>query len=136
MTYDEFKDFAAYYDELYVKPEQYKEEAQQVLVFSQLYQQSGGKTLLDVACGTGGHITYLQDHFQVSGIDLSEDMLSIARKKFPKLPFYHGNMIGFSLDTHFDIIICMYGSIGFVKTYSNLKLTLTNMARHLLPGGL
>ena len=136
MIYDEWKDLASYYDELYVKPEQYQKEAQQVIVFSQNYLQSGGNTLLDVACGTGGHITYLQEYFQVSGADLSEAMLAVARKKFPHLPFYQGNMIDFSLDKQFDIITCMYGSIGFVKTYSNLKLTLRNMARHLIQGGL
>ena len=136
MIDDEWKDFAKYYDELYVKPEQYQKEVQQVVIFSQHYQQSGGNTLLDVACGTGGHITYLQDHFRVSGLDLSQEMLAIARKKFPEAPFYHGNMIDFSLDTHFDIIICMYGSIGLVKTRANLKLALKNVVRHLLPGGL
>lgn len=136
MLNDEWKELVTYYDELYVKPEQYQKEVQQVVTFSQQYLQSGGKTLLDVACGTGGHIKYLQDHFQVSGVDLSESMLGVARKKFSHLSFYRGNMIDFSLDKQFDIITCMYGSIGFVKTYSNLKLTLKNMARHLIPGGL
>lgn len=136
MIYDEWKDLATYYDELYVKPKQYQKEVQQVMTFSQHYLQSGGKTLLDVACGTGGHITYLQEYFQVSGVDLSESMLGVAQKKFPHLSFYRGNMIDFSLDKQFDIITCMYGSIGFVKTYTNLKLTLKNMARHLIPGGL
>jgi len=136
MLHDEWEDIATYYDELYVKPEQYQKEAQQVVSFSQNYQQSGGKTLLDVACGTGGHITYLQDHFQVLGVDLSESMLEVARNKFPLLPFYQGNMTDFSLDKQFDVIICLWGSIGFVKTYANLKLTLKNMVRHLLPGGI
>lgn len=136
MLNDEWKELVTYYDELYVKPEQYQKEVQQVVTFSQHYLQSGGKTLLDVACGTGGHIKYLQDHFQVSGVDLSESMLAVARKKFPHLSFYRGNMIDFSLDKQFDIITCMYGSIGFVKTYANLKLALKNMARHLILGGL
>lgn len=136
MIYDEWKELVTYYDELYVKPEQYQKEAQQIISFSQNYLQSGGQTLLDVACGTGGHITYLKDYFQVSGIDLSESMLGVARKKFPHLPFYRGNMIDFSLDKQFDIIICMYGSIGFVRTYDKLKLTIKNLTRHLLPGGL
>jgi len=136
MTNDEWKDIVTYYDELYVKPEQYQTEVQQVLSFCQNYQQSDGKRLLDVACGTGGHITYLQDHFQVSGVDLSESMLAVARKKFPDVPFYQGNMTDFSLDRQFDVIIYLYGSIGFVRTNEKLKLTLKNMVRHLLPGGI
>jgi hypothetical protein len=35
MAHDEWKDIASYYDELYVKPEQYQKEAQQVINFSQ-----------------------------------------------------------------------------------------------------
>lgn len=136
MTHDEWEDIANYYDVLYVKPKQCQKEAQQVITFSQNYQQSSGRTLLDVACGTGGHITYLQDYFQVSGIDLSESMLGMAQKKLPDTPFYQGNMIDFSLDQQFDLIMCLYGSIGFVKTYTNLKLTLKNMVRHLLPRGM
>lgn len=134
--YRDFEEIALYYDDLYVKPEQYQKEAQKVADFSQSYQQSDGNTLLDIACGTGGHISYLQKHYQVSGIDLSEDMLYIAREKFPQIPFFHGNMVDFSLKKQFDVVICLYGSIGFVKTEANLKSTLKNFARHILPGGI
>lgn len=136
MLYDEFKDLATYYDDLYVNPEQYQKESAQIETFIRQYKHSAGETLLEIACGTGAYLAYLQNTYQVSGLDFSQEMLKVARKKFPQLPFYRGNMIDFSLDTHFDIIICMYGSIGFVKTSSNLKLTLKNMVRHLLPGGI
>ena len=132
MIHDEWETLVTYYDELYVKPEQYQREAQQVISFSQAYQQSGRKTLLDVTCGTGGHVTYLQDYFEVSGVDLSESMLAVARQKFPHLSFYQGNMINFSLGKKSDVIMCLYGSIGFVRTFDNLKLTLKNMVSHLV----
>ncbi|MFX0092252.1 MAG: class I SAM-dependent DNA methyltransferase [Candidatus Hodarchaeota archaeon] len=134
--YDEFKDLAAYYDELYVKSDQYQREVVQIDRFVSTYKQNEGNKLLDIACGTGGHLTYLQDRYQVAGLDLSQDMLLIARKKFPTIPFYLENMINFSLDQHFDIIICMYGSIGFVKTFVNLKQTMNTIVNHLNPGGI
>ena len=93
--YNEFKDTATYYDELYVKKEQYQREAIQVDTFVKRYKKSAGNTLLDIACGTGAHITYLQDQYRVSGLDLSEDMLNIARRKFPQIPFFRGNMVDF-----------------------------------------
>ena len=37
---DEFRDIAPYYDELYVKPGQYQDEAEQVVALSRCHQQS------------------------------------------------------------------------------------------------
>ena len=71
--------------------------------------------LLVLACGTGGHIPYFKDDYHVSGLDLSEDMLNLAREKFSDTEFYIGNLIDFQLEADFDAMICLYGSIGFVK---------------------
>jgi len=134
--YNDFKVIANYYDDLYVKPELYSTEIDTIVEICNKYKQNNGNRLLDVACGTGGHIPYLLNNFRVSGLDLSEDMLKIARNKYPNISFYCDNMMNFSLDTKFDIIICLYGSIGFVKTLPNVKQTLKNFSKHLNPGGL
>ena len=136
MAYDEFKVIATYYDDLYVKPDQYREESMQVCRFFEDHRNSDGNRLLDVACGTGGHLAYLRERYQVSGLDLSEDMLAVARRKFPDIPFHQADMIDFSLGMRFDAIICMYGSIGFVRTRPNLKRAVGTMVKHLVPGGI
>ena len=76
------------------------------------------------------------DDYRVSGLDLSEDMLALARTKCPGLTFPCGNLIGFRLQTDFDAMICLYGSIGFVKTADALRAALHSIARHLRPDGL
>lgn len=44
---------------------------------------TGGKRVLDIACGTGEHARYMVEKgYDVTGIDLSEEMLAIARHKF------------------------------------------------------
>ena len=79
---------------------------------------------------------YFKDDYKVSGLDLSEDMLDLARKKFPGIRFHPGNLIDFKLDTYFDAVICLYGSIGFVKTVDNLRASMKRIAAHLRPDGI
>src|SRR5438067_11601062 len=49
-------------------------------------------TLLDVACGTGHHLSYLRDHYSVEGVDISEEMLRVARARLPDMPPHPGEM--------------------------------------------
>jgi hypothetical protein len=45
-------------------------------------------------------------------------------------------MIDFDLDEKFDVITCLFSSIGYVQTFKNLVRTLTNFLNHLNTGGL
>ncbi len=94
------------------------------------------KTLLDVACGTGKHLEYLRDYYQVEGLDLNPDMLKIARQRCPGVPFHQANMVDFRLNHNFDVVICLFSSIAYVKTLENMRRTVANMTRHLRPGGM
>lgn len=133
--YSDFKDISRYYDALYVKPEEYAPEAARVRELLARYGVPAHGDLLVLACGTGGHIPYFRDDYRVAGLDLSEDMLARAREKFPDVPFHLGNMIDFRLDERFDAVVCLYGSIGFVRTVENLRAALRRIAAHLRPGG-
>jgi SAM-dependent methyltransferase len=35
----------------------------------------------------------------------------------------------------FDVVVCLFSSIGYVKTVESLRRTIASMARHLRPGG-
>jgi ubiquinone/menaquinone biosynthesis C-methylase UbiE len=94
------------------------------------------KTLLDVACGTGKHLEYLQTDYMVEGLDLSPQMLEIARQRCPEVTFHRGDMVDFDLDFSFDVITCLFCSIGYVKTVKNMERVVANMARHLRTGGI
>jgi len=132
---DEFADIAAYYDELYVKPEQYKREAARTSSLLETYKLSDGNNLLDLACGTGGHIPYWRENYIVTGLDLSPAMLKRAIHKFPDVELHLGNMVDFVLGRSFDALVCLYGSIGSVRTLENLNKALSNFAAHLKFGG-
>ncbi len=125
----------AFYDAIYGTMKDYEHEAQQVHALIQQYKQSPGNALLDVACGTGRHIPFLQRNYTVEGLDLDEHMLAIARKRNPGVLFHHADMVDFDLEHQFDAIVCLFSSIGYTKTVTRLNQALQTMRRHLSPGG-
>jgi SAM-dependent methyltransferase len=113
----------------------YSAEARKIHRFIQKYIRSGGNRLLDVGCGTGVHANLLGQHYQVEGLDLDPRMLSVARRKYPDIRFHQGDMVDFDLKRKFDVIVCLFSSIGYVKTRSRLNKAIQTMDRHLPPGG-
>jgi len=131
-----FSKSAQYYDELYGElGKDYSAEANKAHKLIQKYKKSKGKRLLDVACGTGIHAGHLSKYYKVDGLDLDAKMLSVARKKHPKIRFMQGDMTSFDLGRQFDVITCLFSSIGYVKTKSKLDKAIRTMNKHLLPGG-
>jgi len=125
-----------YYDEIYGSMgKDYVAEANKVHKFIQKHKRTDSNTLLDVACGTGAHAGPLSKHYKVEGLDLDTKMLAVARKKYPNIRFHVGDMINFDLGRKFDTIVCLFSSIGYVKTKSNLRTAIKRMSQHLLHGG-
>lgn len=129
-----WKELAKYYDLLYSWKD-YEKESETIHKLIGKYKRIEGNKLLDVACGTGNHIQYLKGHYNISGLDLNNDMMDIARKKFPNLKFYKKDMTSFNLKRKFDVITCLFSSIGYVKTYNNLEKTISTFSKHLEKGG-
>jgi SAM-dependent methyltransferase len=113
----------------------YKAEAVRLIEVIASQKKTLGNELLDVACGTGGHIPHLRGSFRIEGLDLDEAILSIARKKHPEVSFHHGDMIDFDLDRQFDVVASLFSSIGYAVTPGKMMLAVRNMARHVRPGG-
>lgn len=129
-----FTKSAQFYDILYSWKD-YAGEAAQVRAYVEANKRSPGTTLLDVACGTGKHAEYLAETYTVAGLDLDGELLKVARERLPGIPFYEASMVDFDLGQQFDVITCLFSSIGYVLTEARLNATLQTFARHLLPGG-
>lgn len=130
-----YSNLAKYYDIIYSK----KDYAREIdFVISQAKKNKiKGKEVLDVCCGTGSHdIVLAKKGFSVTGIDLSKDMLKIARKKVKKAKYIVGNMKNFNLHKQFDIALILFSSSGYMRNYSELKTLLKNLHRHLKKGGM
>ena len=124
-----------YYDKIYSYRD-YLDEAVRLQNLIIKYGESGGNTLLDVACGTGLHLKYLKDDFSCVGVDASRAMLKIARKNAAGVTFKEADMKTLKLGKQFDVVICLLSSIGYVKTEANLQRTIRNFSMHLKKGGL
>jgi SAM-dependent methyltransferase len=98
-------------------------------------RKPGALTLLDVACGTGGHLRHLQHHYGVTGVDLDPNMLREARNNVPGIPLVEGDMRTLRLGTRFDAVICLFSSIGCMRNTEELTSAITAMANHLNPDG-
>jgi ubiquinone/menaquinone biosynthesis C-methylase UbiE len=96
----------------------------------------GATRLLDVACGTGRHLEHLSRVYDAEGLDINEELLAIARDRCPTLPFHHANMVSFDIPARFDVVTCLFSSIGHVKTVDNLFATIRSMRRHLRSRGI
>lgn len=129
-----YKQLAKYYDLVYAK-KNYEGEAKFVRDLILRYKKSKGKDLLEAACGTGRYLQYFQRWFNCLGVDKNPMMLKISRLNAPKVPVKQTDMITLNLNKKFDVILCLFSSIGYVKTYANLEKTIRNFARHLKPGG-
>lgn len=44
-------------------------------------------------------------------------------------------MVDFALEERFDAVVCLFSSIGYLKTQARLRAAVQNMACHLKPGG-
>ena len=93
--------------------------------------------VLDVACGTGDMVVELlrtrhAASLQVTGVDLSEEMLAIAKRKAPQAEYRLADAEHLPFgDASFDAVICAFGVRNFVHLEQGLK----EMVRVLKPGG-
>ena len=63
-------------------------------------------TALDVGCGSSGRFMDLlgRHGFHVEGVDVSEQMIALARKRHPQGTFYHADIVAWPLPQKYDFI--------------------------------
>lgn len=129
-----FRETAELYDVIYSFKD-YAAEAAALVAQLERRRRSPGRALLDVACGTGQHLAHLASHYAVEGLDLDPAMLALARRRLPDVPLHQGDLQAFDLGRRFDVITCLFSSIGYVRTPDGLQQAAHTLARHLAPGG-
>lgn len=130
-----FQKSAPYYDAVYAGDRDYERAAGQLHALIQQHRRTTISRVLDVACGTGGFIPHLRQHYTVEGLDHSPEMLDIARQRSPDTIFHEADLVEFDLDQSYDALVCLGSSIGYAKTVLRLEQALRTMRRHVVPGG-
>ena len=136
MRENDFESYVRYYDKIYLKMKDYEKEAKVVKDIIKQFEKKQSKTLLDVGCGTGEHLKCLSLDFQCTGIDINRNMIKTAENKVSNAKFKVANMTNFRLRERFDVILCLFRSIGYVQDFNNMVKTLENFYRHLNGEGL
>ena len=92
-------------------------------------------TVLDAGCGTGRIARELARRgVDVVGVDLDEQMLSTARRKAPELAWHCADLATIDLGRAFDVIL-LAGNVMIFLTPGTERDVMSNLARHLAPGG-
>jgi SAM-dependent methyltransferase len=132
-----YEDLAGWYDALYdARGKDYQREAAAILeVAAELGVRPG--SVLDVACGTGRHLEAFRARVDaVAGVDAAAAMLAIAADRLgPDVPLTADGFATFDLGRTFDLVTCLFSSIGHVRDADELDVAIERMARHVAPGG-
>ena len=128
-----YTDFA-WVDSVVSSPEEVAEETE---LYSKIIKENTEiktKTLLHLACGAGMNDYTFKKHFKVTGVDISQDMLSIAKEFNPEIEYIKGDMRTIKLGKKFDAV-AIPDSIDYMKTKTDLEKLIRTADKHLNPGG-
>ncbi len=97
--------------------------------------------VLDLGCGTGSFCTEMAKRgYDMIGVDLSVDMLSVASDKAHKyglnILYINQDMTQFELYGTVDAAVCLMDSINYITSKRGLKKLFKNVENYLNPGGL
>ncbi|WML45376.1 methyltransferase domain-containing protein [Neobacillus sp. PS3-40] len=131
MSYERF---AYLYDEL-MRDAPYEQWVSFVKEKLKKYEIEGS-SLLDLACGTGElSVRFAIEGFQVTGVDLSSDMLTVAQTKALnhglKVPFYLQNMAELEGLGQFDVIGIFCDSLNYLSSEETVIQTFSKTFQHL-----
>ena len=96
-----------------------------------------GDRLVDIACGTGIVARVARERMgngaTVVGIDLSRDMLAVARRVAPDIDWRKGHAAALPLvaDERFDVVVCQQG----LQFFPDKAAAAMEMRRAVAPGG-
>ena len=115
-------------------PEDYIEETE---FFSRVIEEHSKidvKTLLHLGCGGGRNDHTFNKHFEVTGVDISEEMLRMAKELNPDADYVKGDIRSLRLGKTFDCVTAL-DSVNYMKTEEDLMRLFQTAHDHLKPGG-
>jgi len=125
---------AELYDAIYHFKD-YGAEAERIHALLEARGVGERSSVLDAACGTGSHLAPLRPWYEVSGFDLSEAMLEVARRKLPGVSLFAADLKSFTVERPVDGLLCLFSSIAYLRSRDELLSAARSFAAALRPGG-
>ena len=104
-------------------------------------EQIHPRTAVDLACGTGSVTVLLaQRGIPVTGVDLSEEMLTVAQQKAQGLAvppvFVRQNLAELYLPRGVDLAVCALDSLDYITDPADCQAAIRRVNKALNPGGI
>ena len=88
--------------------------------------------IIDAACGTGILAGELHErNYKVLGVDVSLEMIEVARRKNPNIQLYVEDIRFMKLGMEADLITCVFDSINYLLDEAQLSQACQNIHKHL-----
>ena len=131
--------YSQYYDLLY-SDKNYSGEVDYIIKLIK-ENSNEAKTLLDMGSGTGKHAELFGNNgYIVHGIDLSEDMLKIAKNRIKdkedKLSFSHSKIQELDLNKKFDVVVSLFHVMCYQNSNNELIKAFEVAKNHLKKDGI
>ncbi|WP_102026962.1 class I SAM-dependent DNA methyltransferase [Salirhabdus sp. Marseille-P4669] len=102
---------------------------------------NAGKSIIDLGCGTGEiSIRFAQLGYDVTGVDLSTNMLAIANQKAQEqnvpIMWIHQNMIELETPNQYDIAVSYCDVINYLTDIEDVRRSFLNVHQTLKEDGL
>ena len=117
-----FRNYAKFYD-LFYKKKNYSKESMYIESFFKI----NNPKILDFGMGTGRHLIYfLKKQYSIDGVELSDDMINIAKNNFKKFLknkkiFFNQNLLKFRSKKKYDVIYSVFHVVNYLNDFKSLK---------------
>ena len=135
--------YASYYNIIYQNKD-YAGEVDYILSLLNKYQPNL-ESILELGCGTGKHALILSEKgYQIDGVDLSNEMISIANGQLQILPhnivskvhFKQGDLRTVRMAKKYDAIVSLFHVMSYQTSNEDLSAAFETAKVHLKPGGI
>ncbi|MGI8509820.1 MAG: class I SAM-dependent methyltransferase [Gemmatimonadaceae bacterium] len=131
--------FTRWFGKEYLDLYPHRDDAEARAVVDMILRTLGGEPMhraLDLACGSGRHTRALCEHVWTAGLDLSWELLEVAKRESPDVSYVRADMrlLPFAGDA-FDLVINLFTSFGYFATDAENRAVLCEVHRVLESGG-
>jgi ubiquinone/menaquinone biosynthesis C-methylase UbiE len=136
---DAYTDLAPLYDKMAADPaiQVFYREWRRSLRAAMAEHGVRPRVLVDLACGTGNStVPWVRRGWRVAGVDRSEAMLRVARRKSSAVRWYRQDLRRLRLAERADAVTCHFDALNHVLREADLQRVFDRVARVLVPGGL
>ena len=114
-----YSDLARWFH-LLTAPEDYAEEAEFFHQAIQEISEGAAESMLELGSGGGNNASHLKNHYHMTLMDVSDQMLEISLELNPECEHILGDMRTVRLDRVFDVVF-IHDAIGYMLSEEDLR---------------